>query len=65
VPAGLATPVSIHDVESQRGEEQEKGDPGVLASSLSGVVQAQEDAEGPAARISQGEEVRLGIRSQH
>jgi hypothetical protein len=65
VPAGLATPVSIHDVASQRGKEQEKGDPEVLTSSLSGVVQAEKEADGAAGRISQGEEVRLGIRSQH
>ena len=65
MPAGLATPVSIHDVASQRGKEQKKGHPEVLASSLSGVVQAQKDADGAATRISQGEEVGLSIRPQH
>jgi predicted regulator of Ras-like GTPase activity (Roadblock/LC7/MglB family) len=65
VTAGLATPVSIHDVACQRSKKQEKGDPEVLASSLSGVVQAEKYADGAAGRISQGEEVRLSIRSQH
>ena len=64
MPRNSPTPVSIHDVASQRGKEQEKGDPQILASSLSGVVQAQKDGDGAAARISQGE-TRLCVRLQH
>ena len=53
------------DMVCQRGKKQEKGNPKILASSLSGVVQAQKDRDGAAARIPQGEEIRLGVRSHH
>jgi hypothetical protein len=65
VPAGLATPVTVHDVAAQSGKKKKKRNPEKLISSLSYIVQAQKNRDGATAAIRQGEEICQRVRSQH
>jgi hypothetical protein len=65
VPAGLATPVTIHDVAAQSSKKKKKRNPEKLVSSLSDIVQAQKDRDGATAPIRQREEIRHGVSTQH